>query len=44
MRFGRSELALADGSVFILPAVCNFSSPVSICGDVTCAAWCSLQA
>lgn len=43
-RLGRSELAPADGGMFIRREVCNFSSPVSICGNVTCAAWCSLQA
>lgn len=39
------EKGEAGSSVFILPAAGNFSRPVSICGDVTCAAWCcSVQA
>lgn len=40
----RSELVPDDGGMFIPCEVCSSSSPVSICSNVTCAAWCSLQA
>lgn len=39
------EKGETGSNVFILSAAGNFSRPVSICGDVTCAAWCcSVQA